>query len=49
MPYANVLDCGRQILAKEGVLTFWRGLSAYYVRGRGGGEGLRALPRPASF
>jgi solute carrier family 25 oxoglutarate transporter 11 len=46
MPYANVLDCGRQILAKEGILTFWRGLSAYYVRFWGGGG---ARPRCLFF
>jgi solute carrier family 25 oxoglutarate transporter 11 len=49
MPYANVLDCGRQILAKEGVLTFWRGLSAYYVRWRpwvARGSLTRRPPRP---
>ena len=48
MPYANVLDCGRQILAKEGVLAFWRGLSAYYVRSLRAGAAplVLALPLP---
>jgi hypothetical protein len=27
-----VLDCGVQILRSEGLLTFWRGLSAYVAR-----------------
>ena len=49
MPYANVLDCGRQILAKEGVLAFWRGLSAYYVRSLAGGCPRLALARPEPF
>jgi solute carrier family 25 (mitochondrial oxoglutarate transporter), member 11 len=32
MPYRNVLDCGFKIATQEGVLTFWRGFSAYYAR-----------------
>jgi solute carrier family 25 oxoglutarate transporter 11 len=32
MPYRNVLDCGSKIVSQEGVLTFWRGFSAYYAR-----------------
>ncbi len=32
MPYRGVLDCAAKIVAQEGVLTFWRGLSAYYAR-----------------
>lgn len=32
MPYANVLDCGLKIARNEGVLTFWRGFSAYFGR-----------------
>jgi solute carrier family 25 oxoglutarate transporter 11 len=32
MPYKNVLDCGYKIATTEGVLTFWRGFSAYYAR-----------------
>jgi solute carrier family 25 oxoglutarate transporter 11 len=32
MPYRNVLDCGYKIATTEGVLTFWRGFSAYYAR-----------------
>lgn len=32
MPYKNVLDCGFKIARQEGVLTFWRGFSAYYAR-----------------
>ena len=31
-PYAGVLDCGAKIAQTEGVLTFWRGLSAYVAR-----------------
>jgi solute carrier family 25 oxoglutarate transporter 11 len=31
-PYRGVLDCGAKIAANEGVLAFWRGLSAYYAR-----------------
>ena len=32
MPYTGVVDCGVKILRNEGVLTFWRGFSAYYAR-----------------
>jgi solute carrier family 25 oxoglutarate transporter 11 len=32
LPYSGVLDCGVQILRTEGLLTFWRGLSAYVAR-----------------
>ena len=32
LPYSGVLDCGAKILRTEGVLTFWRGLSAYVAR-----------------
>jgi solute carrier family 25 oxoglutarate transporter 11 len=32
MPYGGVLDCGAKIARAEGVLAFWRGLSAYYAR-----------------
>lgn len=30
--YSGVFDCARSILAKEGVLAFWTGFSAYYGR-----------------
>jgi solute carrier family 25 oxoglutarate transporter 11 len=32
MPYKGVLDCSYKILTKEGVLAFWTGFGAYYVR-----------------
>jgi len=31
-PYAGVVDCGTKIVQAEGVLTLWRGLSAYMAR-----------------
>lgn len=30
--YAGVGDCAKQILAKEGFLSFWSGFTAYYMR-----------------
>lgn len=32
MPYKNVFDCGKQILMKEGLLSFWTGFFTYYSR-----------------
>ena len=32
MPYTGVVDCGAKVLRSEGLLAFWRGLSAYYAR-----------------
>lgn len=32
MPYKGVIDCATKILTQDGVLAFWRGLSAYYAR-----------------
>ena len=32
VPYKNVADCAVKIATTEGVLTFWRGFSAYYAR-----------------
>jgi solute carrier family 25 oxoglutarate transporter 11 len=42
LPFKGVLDCASKILAKEGPLAFWKGLSAYYVSVGGGPCGYSA-------
>ena len=32
LPYSGLGDCAKKILAEEGVLRFWRGYPAYFVR-----------------
>eukprot|EP00478_Filoreta_tenera_P005604 GABV01006799.1.p2 GENE.GABV01006799.1~~GABV01006799.1.p2 ORF type:complete len:106 (-),score=43.24 GABV01006799.1:107-424(-) len=34
--YSSSLDCGRQILAKEGIQPFFKGAGANIIRGLGG-------------
>ena len=32
LPYKNIVDCGRQLIAKDGVLQMWRGYFTYAGR-----------------
>ena len=32
LPYKNVVDCGRQLIQRDGFLKLWRGYGAYATR-----------------